>query len=392
MAGRQTIGVSSVCVNFRQAISVQKWPPAKYVLRESDHPTAGVLATSLDFPTVDLRRLADTGAAAEEEASKLLSALQSWGAFAVSGHGIPGALLDGLLAAAREFFHRPPAEKLRHSNVVVSSSAAADIAGDANERFQFQPEGYGVDRVDTDEQVLDWCDRLYLQVSPPESRRLRFWPAHPPSLRRLLEDFTAVSGDRVAAPLLAAMGAALGFPEDVFSGRLGGEKAATYARFTYYPPCPRPELVNGVKPHTDNSVLTVLLLDPDVGGLQLLSKRDGGAGGDEWVNVGGLGHDLLVIVGDEMEIMSNGVFRAPVHRVVTSVKERVSLVMFYLPEPERNLEPVEELVDEARPAMYRKLKADTFADGFFDAFAAGERAIDFLKLRVVHQEASASTS
>ncbi|CAL5089459.1 unnamed protein product [Urochloa decumbens] len=365
--------------------------PAKYVLRESDRPTAGVPATSLDFPTVDLRRLADPAAAAEES-SKLLSALHSWSAFAVSGHGIPGPLLDGLLAAAREFFHRPPAEKLRHSNVVASSAAGAD----ADERFQFQPEGYGVDRVDTDEQVLDWCDRLYLQVSPPESRRLRFWPAHPPSLRRLLEDFTAASGDRVAAPLLAAMGAALGFPEDVFSGRLGGDRAATYARFTYYPPCPRPDLVNGVKPHTDNSVLTVLLLDPDVAGLQLLLNRDV-AGGDgvtagEWVDVGGLGHDLLVIVGDEMEIMSNGVFRAPVHRVVTSVKERVSLVMFYLPEPERNLEPVEELVDETRPAMYRKLKADTFADGFFDAFAAGERAIDFLKLRVVQQDAVAAAS
>ncbi|RLN36508.1 hypothetical protein C2845_PM03G23940 [Panicum miliaceum] len=92
-----------------------------------------------------------------------------------------------------------------------------------------------------------------------------------------------------------------------------------------------------------------------------------------------------------MEIMSNGVFRAPMHRVVTSGEERVSLVMFYLPEPERSLEPVEELVDEARPAMYRKLKADTFANGFFDAFAAGERAIDFLKLRVP-QEAAASSS
>ncbi|CAL5076331.1 unnamed protein product [Urochloa decumbens] len=343
-----------------------RWPPAKYVLRESDCPTASVPATSLDFPTVDLRRLADTGTAAEEEASKLPSAL-----------------------------HSSTARRPRRSSIPTSWSPPPPPpapAGGGGERFQFQPEGYGVDRVDTDEQVLDWCDRLCLEVSPPESRRLRFWPAHPPSLRRLLDEFTAASGDRVAAPLLAAMGRALEFPEDVFSGRLGGDRAATYARFTYYPPCPRPELVNGVKPHTDNSVLTVLLLDPDVGGLQLLSKRDGGAGGDEWVNVGGLGHNLLVIVGDEMEIMSNGVFRAPVHRVVMSVKERVSLVMFYLPEPERNLEPVEELVDEARPAMYRKLKADTFADGFFDAFAAGERAIDFLKLRVVHQEASASTS
>ncbi|XP_034583244.1 protein LATERAL BRANCHING OXIDOREDUCTASE 1 [Setaria viridis] len=346
-------------------------PPTKYVLREEDRPTSGVTATDLEFPTVDLRRLADP--ADVEEASKLRSALQSWGLFAVSGHGIPGALLDDLLAAAREFFYRPPEEKLRHTNVV-----------DADGGERFQPEGYGVDRIDSDEQVLDWCDRLYLQVEPAEERRLQFWPSYPPSLRALLDEFTAKSGEQVARPMLGAMGRALGFREEVFVDRLGGERAATYARFTYYSPCPRPDLVNGVKPHTDSSVVTVLLLDPDVGGLQVLKDR-------EWVNVPGLGHDLLVIVGDEMEIMSNGVFRAPMHRVVTSDKERVSLVMFYLPEPEKELEPVEELVDEARPAMYRKLKADTFADRFFDAFAAGERAIDFLKLRV-QQEAAASTS
>ncbi|RLN35111.1 hypothetical protein C2845_PM03G23950 [Panicum miliaceum] len=202
-------------------------PPAKYVLREEDRPTDGVVATELEFPTADLRRLADPGDA--EEASKLRSALRSWGLFAVSGHGIPGALLDDLLAASREFFYLPSDEKLRHSNVVK--------VGSGGERFQ--PEGYGVDRVDTDEQVLDWCDRLYLQVEPAGERRLQFLPARPPSLQALLHEFTARSGERVARPLLAAMGRALGFREGVFADRLGGERAATYARFTYYPPCPR---------------------------------------------------------------------------------------------------------------------------------------------------------
>jgi isopenicillin N synthase-like dioxygenase len=351
-------------------------PPTKYVLREGDRPKDGVTAIGeLEFPTVDLRRLADSRDV--EETSKLRAALQSWGLFAVSGHGIAGALLDDLLAAARDFFHRPPEEKLQHTNVVD-----ADGGGE-----RFQPEGYGVDRVDSDHQVLDWCDRLYLQVEPAAERRLRFWPEHPPSFRPVLDEFTARCGERVARPVLGAMARALGFREAAFADGLGGgDRAATYARFTYYPPCPRPDLVNGVKPHTDSSVVTVLLLDPEVGGLQVL--KDG-----EWVNVPSLGHDLLVIVGDEMEIMSNGVFRAPMHRVVTSSgSERVSLVMFYLPEPEKYLEPVAELVDEARPAIYRKLKADTFADRFFDAFAAGERAIDYLNLRVQQQKAAAGSS
>lgn len=87
-----------------------------------------------------------------------------------------------------------------------------------------------------------------------------------------------------------------------------------------------------------------------------------------------------------LQIMSNGVFMAPVHRVVTSERERMSVVMFYQPEPHKELAPSEELVGEERPAMYKKLKAKAFGDGFWDAFAAGERTIDFLKVKVEHQQ------
>lgn len=342
--------------------------PTRYVLREERRPTAPTTggdvaapeAELLAFPTVDVQRLADPSDV--EEADKLRSALQSWGLFKVTGHGIPVALLDGVRDAGLEFFHLPAEEKLRHAN--------RDDAG------EFQPEGYGIDRVDTDEQVLDWCDRLYLTVQPEEARRARFWPANPPSLAGLLHEY-ALGSEQVARRVIMAMGRLLGFGEEFFLD-LVGDKGGTDARFTYYPPCPRPDLVYGLKPHTDNSVVTVLLLDRDVGGLQVL-LRDG-----RWVDVPVLGRDeLLVVVGEEMEIMSNAVFRAPTHRVVTSgERERMTLVLFYQPEPHKDLQPAEELVAEDRPAMYRKLKAKAFGDGFWDAFALGERTIDFLNIKV----------
>ncbi|KAF8698054.1 hypothetical protein HU200_035566 [Digitaria exilis] len=338
-------------------------PPSRYVLKEKDRPTGGVAAPKLSFPTVDVRRLADPGDV--EEAAKLRSALESWGLFAVTGHGMPEELLDGIRDAGKQFFHLPTSEKLKHANRT-----------DAGE---FQPEGYGIDRVDTDEQVLDWCDRLYLTVSPESERRTQFWPTQPPSLPKLLHEFT-LGSEKVAKRVLEAMARTLGFGEEFFLAHLG-EDVATYARFTYYPPCPRPDLVYGLKPHTDNSVVTVLLLDSDVGGLQVLME-DG-----VWVDVPVLGRgELLVVVGEEMEIMSNAVFRAPTHRVVTSGRERMTLVLFYQPEPERELAPVEELVGEERPAMYKKLRAKTFGDGFWDAFALGERTIDHLKIKVDQPE------
>ncbi|XP_066370356.1 jasmonate-induced oxygenase 4-like [Miscanthus floridulus] len=353
--------------------------PTRYVLREEDRPTAppttgGVAAPELAaFPTVDVQRLADPGDV--EEADKIRSALQSWGLFKVTGHGMPVALLDGVRDAGVEFFHLPLEEKLRHAN--------RDDAG------EFQPEGYGIDRVDTDEQVLDWCDRLYLTVQPEEERRAQFWPARPPALGRLLHEY-ALGSEQVAKRVLMAMGRLLGFGEEFFLDHVG-ERGSTYARFTYYPPCPRPDLVYGLKPHTDNSVVTVLLLDRDVGGLQVLLREEGGGDG-RWVDVPVLARDeLLVVVGEEMEIMSNAVFRAPTHRVVTSgERERMTLVLFYQPEPHKDLQPAEELVAEDRPAMYRKLKAKAFGDGFWDAFALGERTIDFLNIKVDDRESAGS--
>ena len=83
------------------------------------------------------------------------------------------------------------------------------------------------------------------------------------------------------------------------------------------------------------------------------------------------------------QIISNAIFKAPWHRVVTSAdKERLSLAMFYQPEPERIIGPPGVLVHEKRPAMFKKCLVQTLADGYWDAFAAGDRTVDFLNVRI----------
>lgn len=88
--------------------------------------------------------------------------------------------------------------------------------------------------------------------------------------------------------------------EDYFVSQFD-EKAITFARFNYYPQCSRPDLVFGIKPHSDGSVMTILLPDKDVGGLQVL--RDG-----EWVDVPTIPHTLLVNLGDGMEVVLSFMF------------------------------------------------------------------------------------
>ncbi|CAL0309387.1 unnamed protein product [Lupinus luteus] len=55
-------------------------------------------------------------------------------------------------------------------------------------------------------------------------------------------------------------------------------------------------------------------------------------------------------------IMINGIFKSPMHMVVTNTKKlRMFVAMFDEPEPENEIGPVEGLIDETRPRLYRNI-------------------------------------
>lgn len=149
--------------------------------------------------------------------------------------------------------------------------------------------------------------------------------------------------------LLRSMGRALNVEEESFVKQFG-EGSTLVARFNFYPQCARPDMVHGVKPHTDRSGITVLLQDTQVEGLQVQVNGT-------WVNVPSIPEALVVNLGDQMQIMSNGVFKSPMHRVLTNTEKlRMSVAMFNEPDPELEIGPVEALIDEKRPRKYRNVK------------------------------------
>ncbi|KAE8794475.1 Flavonol synthase/flavanone 3-hydroxylase [Hordeum vulgare] len=324
-------------------------PPSRYMVRDHDRPIAGAGGDVTDtdpVPVVDLGRLS-SGAAAE--AAKLRSALQTWGLFLARkpappssassassctavGHGIEPDLLGEMMAVTREFFNLPLEEKQRYTNLVGGKK-------------EYRIEGYGGDMVLSETQVLDWCDRFYLVVYP-ESRRLHdLWPTRPPSFRDVLHRYSARCRELADAVLREAAGAA-GLPDE--------------------------------GPHSDGGALTVLLAE--TAGLQV--RRDSDGGGGEWYDVPVVPGALVVNLGDTVEVVSNGVLRSPVHRVVASgERERVSVAAFYTVDPEREVEPAPELVSEERPRRYEKTKkAGDYVRELLESLARGERAIDRVKL------------
>jgi isopenicillin N synthase-like dioxygenase len=114
--------------------------------------------------------------------------------------------------------------------------------------------------------------------------------------RDALDEFTKECGG-VKDGLLRAMAKLLELDDDDYFIDQLGDRASTHARCSYYPECPRPELVFGLKPHCDGTVVTVLMVDDTVGGLQVL--RDG-----VWWDVPVVPHALLVIIGDQTQVRS----------------------------------------------------------------------------------------
>ncbi|XP_019179495.1 PREDICTED: 1-aminocyclopropane-1-carboxylate oxidase 1-like, partial [Ipomoea nil] len=93
--------------------------------------------------------------------------------------------------------------------------------------------------------------------------------------------------------LLKIMAKSLNIEEDGFMNLIGDEPTLE-ARFNFYPKCPKPDWILGVKAHADSSALTILLQDKEVEGLQVL--RDG-----NWYSVPVLPHALVVNIGDQMQ-------------------------------------------------------------------------------------------
>lgn len=329
--------------------------PERFICKDTPYGLITASLPLMDIPVIDLSRLSSSSATTEtdEELMKLQQALRSWGCFQAINHGIEFCLLDELRENGRQFLKLPMKEKQKYAR------AANEI------------EGYGNDMVLYENQTLDWTDRIYLLVSPEDGRKLQYWPENPKSFREVLEEYTRRLKMTVET-LLKSMAKTLKLPEISFLNQYG-ERPVMYTRYNFYPPCPRPDLVHGVKPHADGSAITILLQDEEVEGLQFLKDN-------QWFRVPITPHALIVNVGDQIEVMSNGIFKSPLHRAVTnSEKERITVATFCSPDVGEEIGPVEELINDKNPRLYKTMK--DYPAIFFKYYQQGKRPIDAVKLK-----------
>ncbi|CAN0920121.1 Protein SRG1 [Linum grandiflorum] len=285
----------------------------------------------VDLPIIDISLLNTSKA----EVEKLGSALQSFGCCMAINHGMSTELTDRLQEASFEFFEQSLEEKMKCV------------------RPEDHWEGYGFDQFPEDYAAHDWSDRVMIVVRPEKERQYQYWPEKPDDFRELMHEFS-IKTKELNKVVLKAMASMLGLKnDDVFLEEMGDP--AIVSRLNLYPPCSRPDKVLGINEHTDGSVITFLFQDKEVEGFQLF--KDG-----EWVRVGVKPTDAVIIkIGDQGEIISNGLFKAPMHRgAVNKERTRNSVAFFMLPGLDKDVGPVKELVSVTRPAQYKTVNNYAF--------------------------------
>jgi len=154
-----------------------------------------------------------------------------------------------------------------------------------------------------------------------EGRRPLLGPNLWPEMAGFREDVAAyyAHGMSIGGQLFRAFALALGLAEDFFDAhRLNPPR---HLRLIHYPHDDSAEDRPGIGAHTDYECFTLLFATAP--GLQIVDRQ--GA----WIDVPLVDEAMIMNVGDMMEILSNGRYRATTHRVKKVRQERYSFPMFH---------------------------------------------------------------
>lgn len=150
-------------------------------------------------------------------------------------------------------------------------------------------------------------------------------------LKKLSEKLMEIMDENLGIPK--------GYIKKAFNGG-EGDKAFFGTKVSHYPPCAHPEMVNGLRAHTDAGGVILLFQDDEVGGLEVL--KDG-----KWTDVQPIPNAICINTGDQIEVLSNGKYKSAWHRVQAMPNgTRRSIASFYNPSYDATIEPATHLVEK----------------------------------------------
>jgi isopenicillin N synthase-like dioxygenase len=266
-----------------------------------------------DLPLLDIADLDAGPVAAQAFRDDLREATHEVGFFHLR-HGIPEDVVTELFDTARRFFALPEEDK---TAIEMTRS----------------PWFRGYTRVggELTQGAVDWREQIDIgaeraPAAPDQPGYLRLdgpnqWPAALPELRPIITAWTDRLSD-LGMRLIREWATALGATPDHFDDTF--DLPSTLLKLVRYPGSTGTQ--QGVGAHKDPGILTLLLIEPGVGGLQV--QR-----GEDWFDVPPVDDAFVVNIGELMEVATDGYLRATNHRVTapSAGSERISIPFFFNP-------------------------------------------------------------
>ena len=227
------------------------------------------------FPVIDIaaaRQPEAPNAARLEIVQQVASACEEIGFFAVTGHGVPGAVIADLVAQSYAFFDLAPAEKLavrrprpeqNRGYIAPGQERLARLRGD--ETPPDLKELYTIGPFDTPATPYFTGAAAYPSFAP------NLWPARPVGLRPALELYWHEL-DRVARTLCRIFAEALELAPGFFDDKV--DRHISQLRIMHYPPPQAAPLPGQLRAgaHSDLGMMTLLYSDNDIGGLEVMDR------------------------------------------------------------------------------------------------------------------------
>jgi isopenicillin N synthase-like dioxygenase len=235
--------------------------------------------------------------------SDLFDGFKNYGFIVIEDHPISADLLKKAYGLSKEFFSLPDETKEKH--ILSGASGQRGFVKFKTEHAKSSP-------------IADLKEFFHLGRELPEARlkELKYFPnVWPIEVNDFKETFLQMYNEleKTGKLLLEALTPSLEVEKTFFDDRV--TDGNNIIRLLHYPKMPDgvdPDAIRAQK-HTDIDLLT-LLLPPDLppnsdSGLQVLDSNG------EWISIITNPNNLIINIGDMMEILTNGVLKSTLHRV-----------------------------------------------------------------------------
>ncbi|XP_059634843.1 1-aminocyclopropane-1-carboxylate oxidase 1 [Cornus florida] len=287
----------------------------------------------MEIPVIDFQEL--DGEKRSETMALLHEACEKWGFFQIENHGIDAALMEKVKQLVNQHYEESMKESFYKSETAKSLEKKSLTTN------------------------TDWESTFFIRHRPNSNiNDFTNLPNHICS--KTMEayiDHLIKLAEKLSELMCENLGLEKECIREAFSGTKGPSVGTKVAK---YPRCPEPELVRGLREHTDAGGIILLLQDDQVPGLEFF--KDG-----QWVEIPpSKNNTIFVNTGDQVEVLSNGRYKSCLHRVMADKNgSRLSIATFYNPAGDAIISPAPKLLypNHFRFQDYLNLYATTkFAD------------------------------